>query len=47
MREVKPLFLTLKMRRKELLTFCRSRVKNARSEAANLSAKSLKRAARG
>ncbi len=47
MREAKSLFLTLKMWRKELLTFCRTRVTNARSEAANLSAKNLKRAARG
>lgn len=47
MREARSLFLTLKMWRKELLTFCRSRVTNARSEAANLSAKNLKRAARG
>ncbi|QOD02197.1 transposase [Pseudarthrobacter sp. BIM B-2242] len=45
--EVKSLFLTLKMWRRELLTFCRTRVTNARSEAANLSAKNLKRAARG
>jgi transposase len=47
MREAKSLFLTLKMWRKELLTFCRTRVTNARSEAANLNAKNLKRAARG
>jgi transposase len=47
MREAKSLFLTLKMWRKELLTFCRTKVTNARSEAANLSAKNLKRAARG
>ena len=47
MREAKSLFMTLKMWRKELLTFCRTRVTNARSEAANLSAKNLKRAARG
>lgn len=43
MREAKSLFLTLKMWRRELLTFCRTRVTNARSEAANLSAKNLKR----
>lgn len=47
MREAKSLFLTLRMWRRELLTFCRTRVTNARSEAANLSAKNLKRAARG
>jgi transposase len=47
MREAKSLFLTLRMWRKELLTFCRTRVTNARSEAANLSAKNLKRAGRG
>jgi transposase len=47
MREAKSLFLTLKMWRKEMLTFCRTRVTNARSEAANLSAKNLKRAGRG
>jgi transposase len=36
--EAKSLFLTLRMWRRELLTFCRTRVTNARSEAANLSA---------
>jgi hypothetical protein len=39
MREAKSLFLSLEMWRRELLTFCRTRVTNARSEAANLSAK--------
>ncbi|WP_422387513.1 ISL3 family transposase [Arthrobacter sulfonylureivorans] len=47
MREAKSLFATLKMWRRELLTFCRSRVTNARSEAANLTAKNLKRIGRG
>ncbi|GAA4038278.1 ISL3 family transposase [Arthrobacter methylotrophus] len=47
MREAKSLFLTMKMWRRDLLTFCRTRVTNARSEAANLSAKNLKRVARG
>ena len=45
-REAKSPFLILKMWRKELLTFCRSRVPNARSEAAILSANNLERAAR-
>jgi transposase len=47
MREAKSLFLTLKMWRRELLTFYRARVTNARSEAANLNAKNLKRAGHG
>ncbi len=47
MREAASLFATLKMWRRELLTFCRSRVTNARSEAANLTAKNLKRIGRG
>ena len=47
MREAKSLFLTLKMWRKELLTFCPTSVANARSEAANLSARNLKPTARG
>lgn len=47
MAEAKSLFRTLKGWRKELLTFCRTRVTNARSEAANLNAKTLKRVGRG
>lgn len=47
MSEAKSLFRTLKMWRKELLTFCRTRVTNAKSEAANLTAKNLKRIGRG
>ena len=41
------LFKTLTAWRRELLTFCRTRVTNARSEAANLTAKAFKRAGRG
>ena len=33
--------------RRELLTFCRTRVTNARTEAANLTAKTIKRVGRG
>jgi transposase len=47
MAEAKSLFRTLKSWRRELLTFCRTRVTNARSEAANLNAKTLKRVGRG
>lgn len=47
MTEAKSLFRTLKIWRRELLNFCRTRVTNARSEAANLNAKNLKRAGRG
>lgn len=41
------LFKTLTAWRRELLTFARTRVTNARSEAANLTAKAFKRAGRG
>jgi transposase len=41
------LFKTLTAWRRELLTFCRTRVTNARSEAANLTAKTFKRIGRG
>ena len=41
------LFKTLTAWRRELLTFCRSRVTNARTEAANLTAKTFKRIGRG
>ena len=41
------LFKTLTAWRRELLTFCRTRLTNARSEAANLTAKAFKRAGRG
>lgn len=47
MAEAKSLFRTLKSWRRELLTFCRTRVTNARTEAANLGAKTVKRIARG
>ena len=41
------LFRTLRAWRRELLTFCRPRVTNARTEAANLTAKTIKRVGRG
>ena len=41
------LFRTLRAWRRELLTFCRTRVTNARTEAANLTAKTIKRVGRG
>ena len=41
------LFKTLTAWRRELLTFCRTRVTNARTEAANLTAKTFKRIGRG
>ena len=41
------LFRTLLAWRRELLTFCRTRVTNARTEAANLTAKTIKRVGRG
>ncbi|XVX18959.1 ISL3 family transposase [Actinomycetota bacterium] len=41
------LFKTLTGWRRELLTFCRTRITNARSEAANLNAKTFKRIGRG
>ncbi|AXH94828.1 ISL3 family transposase [Ornithinimicrobium avium] len=41
------LMRTLRAWRRELLTFCRSRVTNARTEAANLTAKTIKRVGRG
>lgn len=41
------LFKTLTGWRCELLTFCRTRITNARSEAANLNAKTFKRIGRG
>lgn len=47
MPEAKSLFATLRAWRRPLLTFCRTRVTNARSEAANLTAKNLKRIGRG
>ena len=45
--EPKSLFKTLSAWRRELLTFCRTRVTNARTEAANLTAKTFKRIGRG
>lgn len=47
LKEARSLFGTLKMWRKELLVFCRTRLTNARSEAANLTAKNMKRIGRG
>lgn len=41
------LYKTLSAWRRELLTFCRTRLTNARTEAANLNAKAFKRAGRG
>ena len=41
------LFKTLTAWRRELLTYCRTRITNARSEAANLKAKTFKRIGRG
>jgi transposase len=41
------LFATLCKWRRELLTFCRTRITNARTEAANLTAKTFKRVGRG
>ena len=41
------LYKTLCAWRRELLTFCRTRITNARTEAANLNAKTFKRAGRG
>ncbi len=45
--EAERLLKTLKAWRRELLTFCRTRITNARTEAANLNAKTFKRAGRG
>ena len=45
--EAKSLFRTLTAWRRELLVFVRTRLTNARSEAANLTAKNLKRIGRG
>jgi len=45
--EAKSLFRTLTGWRRELLVFVRTRLTNARSEAANLTAKNLKRIGRG
>lgn len=45
--EPKSLFKTLSAWRRELLTFCRTRLTNARTEAANLTAKTFKRIGRG
>lgn len=45
--EPRTLYTTLTRWRTELLTFCRTRVTNARTEAANLNAKGFKRVARG
>lgn len=45
--EPRTLYNTLTAWRRELLTFCRTRVTNARTEAANLTAKTFKRIARG
>ena len=45
--EAKSLFRTLSAWRRELLVFVRTRLTNARSEAANLTAKNLKRIGRG
>lgn len=45
--EAKSLFRTLTAWRRELLVFIRTRLTNARSEAANLTAKNLKRIGRG
>ncbi|MGP5412004.1 transposase, partial [Glutamicibacter ardleyensis] len=47
MGEAKSLFRTLTAWRRELLVFIRTRLTNARSEAANLTAKNLKRIGRG
>lgn len=47
MTEAKSLFHTLTAWRRELLVFVRTRLTNARSEAANLTAKNLKRIGRG
>jgi transposase len=41
------LFRTLRAWRRELLTFCRTRLTNAKTEAANLTAKTIKRVGRG
>ena len=41
------LFKTLKAWKTEIRTFCLTRVANARTEAANLNAKNIKRAGRG
>ncbi len=45
--EPRTLFTTLSRWRRELLTFCRTRTTNARTEAANLTAKTFKRVGRG
>lgn len=45
--EAERLLGTLRAWRRELLTFCRTRITNARTEAANLNAKTFKRAGRG
>ena len=45
--EPRRLFKTLSAWRRELLTFCRTRTTNARTEAANLTAKTFKRIGRG
>lgn len=45
--EPRTLFTTLTRWRTELLTFCRTRLTNARTKAANLNAKAFKRVARG
>lgn len=45
--EPRSLFKTLSAWRGELLTFCRTRLTNARTEAANLTAKTFKRIGRG
>lgn len=45
--EAERLLGTLQAWRRELLTFCRTRITNARTEAANLNAKTFKRAGRG
>lgn len=47
MSEAKSLFRTLTAWRRELLVFVRTRLSNARSEAANLTAKNLKQIGRG
>ena len=41
------MFKTLKAWKTEIRTFCLTRVTNARTEAANLNAKNIKRAGRG
>ena len=45
--QAESLFTTLKVWRRPLLTFCRTRVSNTRSETTNLTAKNIKRISRG